>query len=286
MRDQATLLRQLMTAEREYSFLKQLSTTPVVVVGSGKGGVGKSTVAVTMSVALAGLGKRVLLFEGDQNLGNLHVLLGVPSGKKLEKLLHGEADPEDLLISMQENLWLLPGESGLEELRRMGLLDRARLYHFLSSVFDQFDIVIVDASAGVDSAVEVCAVHASRLLTITVPEPAALTDAYALIKLVNLKVPDLRLDVLVNRCNSEREGSAAFHKLSTAAEKFLQCRLNYWGSLPEDASVSRAVRTPGSLLDKAYESNALRTLREMTQQYLVTEEDDVNDTVTPQTAMG
>jgi flagellar biosynthesis protein FlhG len=245
MTDQAQLLRQMM-AERPRPAAVPPGP-PTVVVGSGKGGVGKSVVSVLLAGRLAAEGRQVLLVDGSQNLGNLHVLLGVPRAARLEHLLSDRLAVRGLLVPVSDGLTLLPADSGGEHLYAMTAVDRARLHHRLSTLYDEFDAVVVDAGAGLESVVRVATMRATRCVIITAPEPAALTDAYATIKIVHLQVADLPIDVLVNRVQDPAEGPQAFERLITATRRFLQRDLRFLGALWEDEAIRRAVRVPGQL---------------------------------------
>lgn len=234
----------------------------VIVVGSGKGGVGKSVLSVMLAWTAAARGRRVLLVDGDENLANLHLLLGIRPAARHDAVLYGAVAPPDLLRPIAENLWLLPGDSGAETLQALGAVDRARLSHQLSTVYDEFDLVIVDAGAGIDSVVRAASLRASRLVVVTMPEPAALADAYALMKLVHLQLPTLPLDLLVNRCESAEEGRAVFDRLASACERFLRRGVRFLGAVPEDEAVRQAVRDPARCLARLAASDAARTLRE------------------------
>lgn len=245
--DQAASLRSARAAAPRPA--TPVSTVPTYVVGSGKGGVGKSVLSVLLGNALAQQGRRVLLFDGSQNQGNLHVLLGVHPAPRLESLLTGAAQPADLLIHVRDNLWLLPADSGTEALHALGPTDRARLHLRLSALADGFDTVIVDSGAGVDGVVRAAATRASRLIAVAVPEPAALSDVYATIKLVHLQAPALPIDIIVNRVLESCEGEATFERLQLAARKFLNRELGYLGAVPDQHELLRAARRPAALLD-------------------------------------
>jgi flagellar biosynthesis protein FlhG len=225
-----------------------------IVIGSGKGGVGKSALAVLLSASLARRGRRVLLFDGAQNQGNLHVLLGVRPRAGLDALLEGDVALESLLVDVSERLALLPCESGADSLYGLTALDRARLHQRLSGLYDDFDTVIVDAAPGIESVVR-ATIRASRLAVVAVPEPASLSDAYALIKIVSHEVPSLPIDVVVNRARDTAESQAAYGRLRLAAERFLGREIGLLGTLAEDATIGRGVREPGGLL--AVRSEAL-----------------------------
>lgn len=245
MTDQAALLRAMMAGRLPEPTPRP--SPPTIVVGSGKGGVGKSVISALLAQRVAADGRRVLLVDGDQNLGNLHVLLGIQRGATLEHLLNEAATPKDLLVRLGEHFWLLPADSGAESLHALGAVDRARLHHRLSALYDDFDVVIVDAGPGIESVVRVSTMGATRLIMVAVPEPAALTDAYATLKIVHAQVKDLPVDVLINRVEDAREGPQAFERLATAAERFLHRSIRYLGALWEDDEIRRAVRAPGRL---------------------------------------
>lgn len=239
-----------------------MSDTPTVVVGSGKGGVGKSVISLLLASALAAQGRRVLLLDGAQNMGNLHVLLGVRPGARMDALLGGDVEAPEMVQSVAPNLWLLPGESGNEALYAMEPVDRARLQHRLSELYGSFDAVIVDSAAGLESVVRVATMRATRLLVVTAPEPTALTDAYALMKIVNLQIPGLPMDIVVNRCLDAEEGRDAFVRLATACERFLRRGVRFAGALPEDHALRLAVRSPRSLLDIMPATRVAQVLRD------------------------
>jgi flagellar biosynthesis protein FlhG len=221
---------------------------PVIVVGSGKGGVGKSVVAALMARGLAGRGRRVLLVEGNQNLGHLQVMFGIPMRGRLEEFARGGAAPEALVHQVADRLWLVPGDSGSEGLYGFGALASARLHHRLCALYDGFDAVVVDAGPGIEGVVRAAAMRGSRLVVVTVPEAPALTDAYALVKLVHLQLPALPIDLLVNRAESAAEGEATHARLASAVERFLGRSLGFLGTLGEVPALRVALRRPGGLV--------------------------------------
>jgi flagellar biosynthesis protein FlhG len=235
---------------------------PTVVVGSGKGGVGKSVVSLLLATTLAAEGRRVLLLDGAQNMGNLHVLLGVRHGARMDALLGGDITAFDLVQPVAPNLWLVPADSGDEALYAMEPVDRARVQHRLSELYTSFDVVIADTAAGLESVVRVATMHATGLLVVTAPEPAALTDAYAMMKIVNLQIPGLPMDVVVNRCFDADEGRDAFVRLAAACECFLRRGIRFAGSLPEDPALRLAVRDPRRFLETIPSTTVARALRD------------------------
>jgi len=248
--DQAAALRSL-AAHTVRPACPAAGGAEAFVVGSGKGGVGKSVLSALLATALTRGARRVLLVDGSQNQGNLHILLGVRPAARLEAVLTGEAEVEDLPVEVAPGLWLLPADSGTESLHALSGVDRARLHHRLSALYDAYDAVVVDGGPGIENVVRIASIRASRLVVVTVPEPAALSDAYALIKIVNLQVPSLPVDVLVNRVLDAEEGPAAFDRLRLAASRFLGRELRYLGAVPEDEALRAMVRQPGAVLAAA-----------------------------------
>jgi flagellar biosynthesis protein FlhG len=221
--------------------------SPVVVIGSGKGGVGKSVLAASLASSAARGGKRTLLLDGSQNQGNLHVLLGVRPRARLETILTLETSPEELLVHVTENLTLLPVEAGAESLYALTPLDRARLHLRLTALYERFDAVVIDAGPGIESPMRAL-IRATRLVVVAVPEPASLSDAYALVKIATLRSPGLPIDILINRTFSAGEGSASFERCDLASRRFLRRGLGYLGAVSEDEGLRRAARNPGEIL--------------------------------------
>ena len=247
MNDQASALRARSVAKFDATHRAD-DDARALVVGGGKGGCGVSVLSVLLASAMARRGRRVLLLDATLNLGNLHVLLSRPPGQTLRALLSGEVAPEDLVMPVDERLWLLPAESGAEALQALTTMDRARLYVRLASLMDDYDVTVVDAGTGLDSVLRAALTRASRLVAVTTPDPAALADTYALIKMLTLESRTVPVDVLVNRAVDGAEGEASWQRLNDATSRFLGRTLGSLGSVTEDDQLVRAVRESRSLL--------------------------------------
>jgi flagellar biosynthesis protein FlhG len=234
-----------------------------IVVGSGKGGVGKSLISVMLAAAAAGRGREVLLLDGEQNLANLHVLLGVGARGSIESVLGGRVQADELVQPVAEHLWLLPSESGAEGLYALDAVDRARLHSRLVELCGQYQVVVVDAGAGIEGVVRAATFGADRVVVVTAPEPTALMDAHALMKILSLQAPHVPIDVVVNRCAAEDEGQGAFARLAAASEQFLSRRLRLAAILLEEPSITAAVRDPRRFLARLMETRAAHTIREI-----------------------
>jgi flagellar biosynthesis protein FlhG len=239
------------------------SAPATFVIGSGKGGVGKSLVSILLADAIASQGRRVLLCDGDQNLPNLHVLLGVKPVVQTEALLYGDISPESLLRPVGDNLWLLPGDPDTESVYSLQAMERARLQRRLSELYLRYDAVIVDAGAGIESVVRVSTLGASRVLLVTTPEPTALTDAYALLKVITAQSTALPIDILLNRTMDDAEGIAAFQRLERACRQFLQHPIGWLGVLPEDPALQASVRSAVLLREAVSHTRAGLRLRSL-----------------------
>jgi flagellar biosynthesis protein FlhG len=246
--DQAQGLRALGAATRDSCAASEPDGPPAIVLGSGKGGVGKSVLSVMLAAAFARSGRRTLLLDGAQNQGNLHILLGVRPAGTLSAVLSSDLEPAALQVPVAENLTLLPGDSGAEALYSLGALDRARLHRRLSALYDDFEIVVIDGGSGIESAVRAGGIRASRLAIVAAPEPASMADAYALLKIVHLQLPSLPIEVMVNRVTADEEGQAVFDRLHLAAGRFLRRELPYLGCIREDDALRLGARRPGALL--------------------------------------
>ena len=253
MMDQAAMLRAMM-AER-HPMPPAPNGPPTLVVGSGKGGVGKSVLSVLLAERVAADGRRVLLVDGDQNMGNLHVLLGLARANRLENVLNETAAPRDLLVPVAERIHLLPSDSGADSLYSLSAVDRARLHHRLSALYDEFDAVIVDAGPGLESVVRVATMRATRLIVVTAPEPAALTDAYATIKVLAATQGRRRIHLVVNQVRRPGEGRQVRAQLQQVVDRYVNptldapVRIELLGEVPADPAVRDAVLRRQLLLD-------------------------------------
>jgi flagellar biosynthesis protein FlhG len=218
-------------------------------VASGKGGVGKSLLATALAARSAASGHDTLLVDGDQNLGNLHVMLGVRTAATLADLAEGTARVEDLAMQVAPHLHLVPSASGSDLIHSLGQTDRARLHRQVTALYPGHARVVVDAGAGLEATVRCATMHATAVLLVTHPEASALTDAYAVAKVLTRQLPHLPIDVVINRVQSAEEADSAWERLATAAARFLGRGLGFAGAIPEDGTLRAALAAnPRTLL--------------------------------------
>lgn len=271
MRDQAEVLRRWRGMRANPAGRNGNSTRPnrkarVIAVSSGKGGVGKTTVATNLGILLAQRGVRVGILDADLGLANVDLLLGLSSRYNLAHVLFGEKDLSEIELEGPAGLRVYPGGSGLTE---MANLDREQLERFLAglSILDErLDLLLIDTGAGVAHGVTSFLWAADEVLLVTTPEPPAVTDAYAVIKSMSHHNPDTHLHLVVNMVTSPREAEGVYRNLNLTAQRFLRkpCPFELLGHVPADSRTRRAViqqqplalAHPGARFTRALETMA------------------------------
>jgi len=239
-----------------------------ICISSGKGGVGKTTVAVNLAHVIAQNGKRILLIDGDLGLANVDVMLRVSAKHTIQDILDRGADPRDAVIQLESNLGVLPASSGTPEMVTLGPEEQEILGGYLDELVKAYDLVLVDASAGIGPSVLWFNTFADESLLITTPDPTSLTDAYALIKVLNNHYGLDGFTVVVNLAKDEAQGLKAYETLSSAAKKFLHLDLNLLGLVPYDEEVIRSVREQTPFVKRAPKSMAAKSLHELAHKIL------------------
>ena len=233
----------------------------ILAVTSGKGGVGKTNLAINVSVALARLGHRVAVFDADFGLGNVDVMLGLTPQLHVGHLLSGERRLQEVLIEGPRGLQVLPAGSGVQALTALTLEQRMRFQSALDEARTSFDFIVVDTSSGISANVVETLQLAHHVLLVTSLDPAALVDAYALAKV--LWRTDARADIglVVNRVRDGAEGRLAFRQIDRAAARFLGHHLRYFGYIPGDPGVREAILNQAPLVDHLPQTPASRCFR-------------------------
>ena len=185
----------------------------VIAVTGGKGGVGKTNVSVNLAVAMAELGKRVMLLDADLGLANIDVVLGLHPERDLSHVVRGECSLEDVLLKGPAGILVAPGASGVQQMAELSKAEHAGLIRAFSDVGSDLDVMIVDTAAGISDVVVSFSRAAQEVVVVVCDEPASITDAYALIKLLNREYGIDRFHVLANMVHTAQEGRVLYNKI-------------------------------------------------------------------------
>lgn len=212
---------------------------PSLAIASGKGGVGKSHIALSLGMAFADQGRRVLLVDGDMGLANLHILCGKHPERDLSDVLSGRCTPAEALLSLEDRLDLLPAASGIASLSNLPREDVARLGRALEHLESEADLLVVDTGAGIGDTTLNLVLASDRLLLVTTPEPTAQADAYALLKVLRSRKTDFQASIVVNMADSEAQAREAAARLDQVAGRFLSMTIPFAGWIPREIGIER-----------------------------------------------
>ncbi len=256
---------------------KKSKKTRFIAITSGKGGVGKSTISSNLAYVLSQSGLNVGIFDADIGLANLDVMFNVKIKKNILHVLKGEAKVSDILIPITRNLILIPGESGDEILKYS---DMALFERFMeeAQVLDKLDVMIIDTGAGIGEHIQMFLDAADDVIVVTVPDPAAITDAYATIKTIATLRDDI--GVIMNQVKNEKEALAVFNKIKKVALANIgeNLSLELIGKIDHSVKVSTSVKQralfsaayPSSLVHRDIVSIANNIIKKLERDVLVT----------------
>lgn len=241
----------------------------VFAIASGKGGVGKTNASVNLAVSLSRLGKRVMLMDADLGMANVDVLLGLQPSHNLSHVINGERTLAEVLEEGPEGMQIIPAASGVSKMASLSQAEHAGLIQAFSEFTGKLDILLIDTAAGISDSVTTLAAAADEVIVVVCDEPASITDAYALIKVLNTQQKVTRFQVLANMVRSPDEGRNLYRKLYAVCDRFLDVNLHFLGSVPQDEMLRKAVQKqrpvvqafPGSLSSRAFEKISKELLR-------------------------
>ncbi|WP_407351626.1 P-loop NTPase [Luteimonas sp. R10] len=235
-----------------------------LAITGGKGGVGKTNVSVNLAVALAELGKRTLLLDADLGLANVDVLLGLSPRYTLADLVSGRCGLEDVLIEGPAGLLVVPAASGRRHMAELRPAEHVGLVNVFSDLERELDVMVVDTAAGITDSVLTFCQAAQDAAIVVCDEPASITDAYALIKVLSRERGVNRVQVIANMVRSQNEGRGLYDKLSRVCERFIgDVSLNYLGAVPQCDWLRLAVQRQQAVVRAYPASPSARALGEI-----------------------
>ena len=231
--DQASRLRRLIQEARD---------TRTIAICSGKGGVSKSNVCLNLSILLSAAGNRVAIVDADLGLANLDVLVDVGVVANLSHVVAGTHRLIDVVVDLPWGVQLVPGASGLAKMAQLSEFQRAQLLAELVTLEADNDIIVIDCGAGIGADTLQFAAAADNVVVVTTPEPTAITDAYAVIKVLSQRDFKGQISLLVNMVTDRHEARRTYERLADVAKRFLGTTVLNGGYMPEDPKVKVAVR--------------------------------------------
>jgi flagellar biosynthesis protein FlhG len=221
----------------------------VIAVTSGKGGVGKTNISANLAALAARRGKRVLIVDADLGLANVDIIFGVKPTRHIGDLLQEGVDANEVLAPAAPNIHILPAGSGVQKLTELSRQDKLRLLASLDTIEDRFDLVIIDSGAGIGDNVLFFVGAAQEVVLVLAPEPTALVDAYAVVKVLSQQAGVRNFAVIINPVVDEMPARDMFQKLSSVTGRFLTAKLRHLGYVPRDENVHRAVMAQRPVVD-------------------------------------
>ncbi|MEC9489158.1 MAG: AAA family ATPase [Halanaerobium sp.] len=247
----------------------------VVALTSGKGGVGKSTLSLNLALELLKQGNRVTVIDADLGTANLDIMLGLQVRANLSDVIFAKRDIQDIVIEGPEGLLLVPGGSGFQELTELSDWQFTRLINSFNYLDRLSDYILLDTGAGLSRNVTNFLLAADQIIVVTTPEPHCVTDAYAIIKVISeLKDDPLRLQLVVNKVENQREGERVGSKMADVTEKFLQLKINYLGSVSDDRAVVRSNKERRPVVLQRPNARAAKDIRNLVKGYLLQDESE------------
>ncbi len=239
------------------------SNVKVVAITGGKGGVGKTLTAVNLGAALAGIGRSTMLLDADFGLANVDVLLGMRTRLNLEHVMSGHCALEDVILTSTSGLRVVPATSGNVTMATLSRVQHAGLIGAFSQLIEPLDVLLVDTAAGLSDGVITFSEAAQRVVVVVCDEPASLTDAYGLIKVLSRRQPSCRFEVVANMVDSAVQGRELYEKLMRVCHRFLGITPAYFGYVPNDDYVRQAIRGQTTVVEAYPSSPAARAFQRL-----------------------
>jgi len=237
--------------------------TRVIGIASGKGGVGKTTIASNLSVCLAKQGHKVMLFDADMGLANAQLALGCRTDFNFSHVLSGEKSLREIIVTTPQGVRLVPGASGIQQLASLGEMDAAGIINAFSEMDEEIDYFIVDSAAGISDSVIAFMKGTQRRFIVMRDEPSSIADAYGMIKVLALEHELNEIYLIPNMVDSQAAGETLFRRLDDVCQRFLGITIGYLHSITNDGHVLDAIRAYQSVVEFAPGGAAARDFRQL-----------------------
>lgn len=268
--DQAEQLRNIVKQKNQ----QVVSNARVITVTSGKGGVGKSNVAVNIAVQMRKCGKRVIIVDADFGLANVEVMFGAIPKYNFSDLIYRGKNIRDIITLGPMEIGFISGGSGIAGMNNLTKEQIAYLISSMKELDQMVDVIIIDTGAGIADSVLEFVLASPEIVLVTTPEPSSLTDSYSLLKTLyrnpGFQWEEKKIKVISNRVTSIEEGANVFEKLNTVVGQFLNGSLEYLGMLPQDSMLEKAVRQQKPVTISYPEAKVSRAFETLTE-YLLEE---------------
>jgi len=213
----------------------------VAAISSGKGGVGKTLSTINIGMALGSMGHKVLILDGDLGLANVDVILGLTPTYTVEDVFTGRASLQDTILDGPYGLRIIPSGSGVSKLAHLSYVQRVQLLEQIDALTEKPDVLLIDTGAGISENVLHLSSIADYSFVVTTPEPHAMTDAYAFIKVMCEENPKTKFKLIVNMTRSSEEGQKVAQRIQSVAKDFLGATVDYVGAIPDDPQMQKNV---------------------------------------------
>jgi len=240
-------------------------TTPVqvIAISGGKGGVGKTNVSINLAISLAEIGRRVMVLDGDLGLANIDVVLGLHPKYDLSHVLRGEKNLDEIIVEGPHGIRLVPGASGIQHMAELSPAEHAGIISAFSDSATNIDTLIVDTAAGISDTVISFTRAAQEVIVVVCDEPASITDAYAIIKLLNKEYGSSRFRILANMVRTPQEGRDLYNKMCAVTDRYLDVMLSFMGAVPYDDNLKKAVKSQKPVVTAFPRSKAAQAFKNL-----------------------
>ena len=258
------------------SFLKVDARNPrVIAVTSGKGGVGKTNVVTNLAVSLSELGRKVVILDADLGLANIDVLLGLTPRYHLGHLLFGDKSLSDILVQGPKGVRVLPASSGMQHMTELTSAQRNRLMNCFTSLEADTDYFVIDTAAGISRNVLHFLLSSQEIIVVSSPEPTAIVDAYAVIKIILTENPKKQIQVLINSVEHADEALDVYLQINSVVQRFLNRELDFLGHVELDSLLVKAVRSQMLVTQKYPDAPSSRCFRDIARRICKQEKGEV-----------